>query len=253
MFKFSLKEKFYSIYGRLHFDIFSWFPLIGYRSYLPDAFYSNENYPELKELYELFIKNSKVNNRGDLNRLFLFILNVRKILEDDIDGDFAELGVYQGATASILAHYVKIKKVNFYLFDTFCGFDQHDLVGVDAFEESDFSDTSLKSVSKFIGRDTFLKYCPGHFPSSLSTEAINSKFAFVHLDCDLYMPMRDALTFFWPRLTVGGMIFLHDYSSGHWIGAKKAIDEFCNENKVFITLVPDKSGTAIIRKQGPSQ
>jgi hypothetical protein len=46
----------------------------------------------------------------------------------------------------------------------------------------------------------------------------------------------------------GGMMILHDYSSGLWEGAAQAIDEFCASSGEFLTLWPDKSGTAMIRK-----
>jgi hypothetical protein len=56
-----------------------------------------------------------------------------------------------------------------------------------------------------------------------------ARYCAVSLDCDLYDPMKSGLDFFYPRLNRGGILFLHDYSSGHWPGSKKAIDEFCNE------------------------
>ena len=74
------------------------------------------------------------------------------------------------------------------------------------------------------------------------------KFAFVNLDCDLHKPMLAGLEFFYPRLSKGGMIFLHDYSSGYWEGCKQAIDMFCKQNKCQIVLLPDLSGSAVLVK-----
>lgn len=54
--------------------------------------------------------------------------------------------------------------------------------------------------------------------------------------------------FFYPRLATGGMLILHDYSSGTWAGAAKAVDEVSAATGEFISLWPDKSGTAILRK-----
>jgi hypothetical protein len=70
----------------------------------------------------------------------------------------------------------------------------------------------------------------------------------VSLDCDLYEPMKAGLEFFYPRMTRGGIFLLHDYSSFSWNGAKKAIDEFCGQSGEFIVLMPDKSGSAFLRK-----
>lgn len=241
----------HSIYGRLFFGLSPFLPRFAYRVYLPDSFYVFNKYPESRGLYHRWIRNSKVNNKGDLNRFYSLILNLQQLLDEGVEGDFAELGVYQGTTASIIAHYAKKGSRNLFLFDTFEGFDRRDLVDIDAPETSDFSDTSHAAVSKFVGHEDVCKYCVGYFPESVTDEVRNRSFAFVHLDCDLYKPMNDALRFFWPRLSSGGLLFLHDYSSGHWEGAKKAVDEFCRETGNFVVLLPDKSGTAVIRKSNP--
>jgi len=237
-----------SLYGRLYFGLFDSLPRIGYRTYLPDSFYDFKKYPESQKLYRRWIRNSRVNNRGDLNRFYSLVLNLQQLLDEGVEGDFAELGVYQGTTASVIAHYAQKGGRKLFLFDTFAGFDRRDLVDIDAPETSDFSDTSFAAVSRFVGHGDICSYCVGYFPESLSDEAKNSLFAFVHLDCDLYKPMSDALRFFWPRLSSGGLLFLHDYSSGHWEGAKKAVEEFCCATGNFVVLLPDKSGTAVVRK-----
>lgn len=243
-----IKGKIHSIYGRLFFGLSLFFPRIAYRSYLPDSFFVFNNYPESKALYHRWIHNSRINNRGDLNRFYSLILNLQQLLDEGVEGDFAELGVYQGTTASVIAHYAEKGDRTLFLFDTFEGFDRRDLIDIDAPETSDFSDTSYATVSEFVGHKDHCKYCVGYFPESVTDEVLSRTFAFVHLDCDLYKPMNDALRFFWPRLSRGGLLFLHDYSSGHWEGAKKAVDEFCRETGNFVVLLPDKSGTAVIRK-----
>jgi len=41
----------------------------------------------------------------------------------------------------------------------------------------------------------------------------NDRFAFVHLDADLEAPIAAGLEFFWPRLTPGEWIVVHDYNA----------------------------------------
>lgn len=248
MFNLAIKEKIRAVYGRLFFGLSFFLPKIAFRTYLPDSFFIFNNYPESKELYGRWIHNNKINNKGDLNRFYSMVLNLQQLLDDGIQGDFAELGVYQGTTAAIIARYAEKGKRTFFLFDTFQGFDQRDLVGMDSPKDCEFSDTSYTAVSNFVGYKEICEYCIGYFPESVTKEVSDRIFAFVHLDCDLYKPMCDALKFFWPRLSNGGLLFLHDYSSGYWEGSKKAIDEFCQGTGSFVVLLPDKSGTAIIRK-----
>ena len=58
----------------------------------------------------------------DSTRRDMLILLLRTIIEKNIKGDFAELGVYQGKTAKLIHHYAPER--NLHLFDTFEGFGQ---------------------------------------------------------------------------------------------------------------------------------
>ena len=222
-----------------------------YLTYQPDSHQSANQHPEFSVLYSKFISNNLINNGGDLTRLWSLILNIKHtLLNDNVAGDFAELGVWRGNTASVLAHYAVAFNRTAYLFDTFEGFDTQDLVGIDAHQPKVFSDTSLALVREVIGEDMCAcKVIVGHFPSSIKSEPISTLFSVVSLDCDLYEPMKAGLEFFYPRLSPGGIFLLHDYSSGQWGGAKKAIDEFCRETGNTTVLMPDKSGSAFMRKK----
>lgn len=78
----------------------------------------------------------------------------------------------------------------------------------------------------------------------------DDRFAFVSIDCDIYEPVRQGLEFFWPRMQRGGVIFVHDYSSGYWPGATKAVDEFCAHNGIAGCVLPDLAGTYILVRNG---
>ena len=58
--------------------------------------------------------------------------------------------------------------------------------------------------------------------------------------------MRAGLDFFYPLMSQGGLILLHDYVD--WDGANRAIKEFCNLHNEQIIVMPDQSGSAFIRK-----
>lgn len=76
-------------------------------------------------------------------------------------------------------------------------------------------------------------------------------FAMVHLDCDLYLPTKAALEFFYPKMVRGGLLILHDYDSGCWPGVTLAADEFFADKPEGLIRIPDKSGTAAMIKIGP--
>lgn len=218
-----------------------------YRSFLPDSLFVFDLHHEFRQLATRFFAHNRT-NRGDLPRLTAFILNIKQVLADGVAGDFAELGVWRGNTAAVLAHYAALAGRQTILFDTFEGFDRKDLNGIDRQKGVEFQNTSLELTASVIGERTGVKFVKGYFPDTVTDEFRAQRFAVVSLDCDLYVPMKNGLEFFYPRMEQGAIFLLHDYSSGSWEGAKRAIDEFCAATGEYLILMPDKSGSAFIRK-----
>lgn len=137
-----------------------------------------------------------------------------------LDGSFAELGVYKGASARLICEVKGEKKL--FLFDTFEGlpnpsvFDSPVLKGKQYTGGLDYVKQEIVSY-----KNVFL--IKGLFPAT-AKEAENETFAFVHLDPDIYESVMAGLNFFYPRMTQGGIILSHDYPS--LPGVKKAFDEF---------------------------
>lgn len=236
--------------GKLRFHLVPSLTGFAYASYRPDSEFVFGLYPEFRELLPKWIAGNKVNNAGDLPRLYGLVMNLKQIISENVPGDFAELGVYKGNSAAVLAHFGRQSGRNTYLFDTFSGFNESDLLGVDAERKVEFTDTSLRRVKDFVGTDN-VTYIPGYFPDTITDQIRKARYAFVNIDLDLYQPVRDALSFFYERLSAGGMLMIHDYSSGAWGGAKQAVDEFWARIPERIVLLPDKSGTAILRRALP--
>jgi hypothetical protein len=217
-----------------------------YLAYRPDSHFDFDSFPHFSQMYRDFTHGSGDSNRGDLVRLYMLLLNIARVLKEAVPGHFAELGVYKGNTARILAQAARDSGRRLYLFDTFGGFDAADFDPSEAVSKS-FRDTSLVAVKAFIGTEA-VEYIAGRFPDSLSGIEMPERFAIVHLDCDLYKPMAAGLSYFYPRLSAGGLLILHDYSSGHWGGCAQAIDEFLKDKPERPVLMPDKAGTAIVVK-----
>ena len=227
----------------------SGFPTL-YLAYQPDSQNYFGAHPEYKELFRRFTLNNDKNNRGDWPRFWSLMLNLKYVLDTGVQGDFAELGVWRGNTAAVLAHFASLHQRQVHLFDTFEGFDERDFNGIDSDKHLKFADTSVEAVQAVIGENSIqaCRFFKGWFPESASDQMNDSRYCAVSLDCDLYDPMRAGLEYFYPRLSRGGLLLLHDYSSGFWKGATRAIDEFCQETGEMIVLMPDKSGSAFVRK-----
>jgi O-methyltransferase len=186
---------------------------------------------------------------SDRVRSDMLVLLLREIVLAKVPGSLAELGVHHGWSARLIHHYCPERR--FYLLDTFEGFATADLktesLGVIFNQHPAFDDTSIELVRKNIQpiADT-LEFVPGWFPRSATTTIREDRFAFVHLDADLEAPISSGLDFFWPRLSSGGMIVVHDYNA--WPGARIAVDRFRQCEKVAAVPMPDKSGSIVLVK-----
>ncbi len=201
---------------------------------------------DLEDLRRAFTHNSR-NNRGDLNRFYTLALIFDQILKEHLAGDIAELGVYKGNTAYMLAWLARQTGATAYLLDTYEGFSPEDLFGVDADKRMEFADTSLEQVRAFVGNAN-VRFVQGFFPDTSDQIPPEAEFCLVHIDCDLYAPFKAALNFFYDRLVPGGFLVMHDYASLHWDGAERAVDEFFADKPESVLPVSDASGTVMIRK-----
>jgi O-methyltransferase len=186
----------------------------------------------------------------DNTRRDMLVLLLRTIEEKQLDGDFAELGVYQGSTASLIHHYAPERKLH--LFDTFEGFTDRGVVAENSYtgfsvRGSHFSDTSLDAVkSRIKSTNENVMYYKGYFPETVPDRLKQGAFCFVHLDADLYESTLSGLAFFYPRMVSKGVIVVHDYNA--WIGARKAVDDFFRDRPELPIPMPDKSGSVVIVK-----
>jgi O-methyltransferase len=187
---------------------------------------------------------------GEYIRASSLELIAREINERKIPGAVAEIGVFRGEFARLIN--IAFPERRLYLFDTFDGFPEADMKadiqkhyakpGRQA-----FSDTSVQLV---MSRMKFRDNCivkRGIFPES-AADCREERFAFVSIDADLYNPIYEGLKFFYPKLSVGGYIFVHDYNNRQYKGAKQAVRNFCAEQGISFFPLSDSSGSAVISK-----
>lgn len=199
----------------------------------------------LSQYREPWIRGNKTNNDKDLVRLLFLIATVEELKQSEVPGAFAELGVFRGNSAKVL--HLLCPERAFYLFDTFVGFDERDCSDTKG-AAGGFSNTSLQHVKRFIGEQENIHYCAGYFPETASMVPEGTRFALVHLDADLHAPTKAGLEYFYDRMEPGAFLILHDYHSGCYPGVMKAVKDFFCSRPEKPVRIPDKSGTAVIRK-----
>ncbi|MDQ3766514.1 MAG: TylF/MycF family methyltransferase [Actinomycetota bacterium] len=173
----------------------------------------------------------------------------REIHERNIAGAVAEVGVYQANFAALLNHHFPDRTL--YLFDTFEGFDPRD-IHIDRVQgwtsnPQDFDGTSIATVMGKLPYPHMVKIRAGWFPESAKGSE-DETFCLVSIDVDLYQPILAALRWFYPRLSPGGYLLVHDYNNDEYMGVKHALRQFGEETGVTWSLLPDRRGSAIITK-----
>lgn len=157
-----------------------------------------------------------------------------------LKGDAAEIGVYQGGASRIIAKQLNDRPVR--LFDTFEGIpyvaeDDH-AFEVGQFKPKDGIDL-FEQVKRTLEDCKNIEFFKGIFPDT-AWQLGETKYCFVHADADVYQSTKDICEFFYPRMTVGGVILFDDYGYDGAAGCRRAVDQF------FI----DKPETPIILSTG---
>jgi len=156
------------------------------------------------------------------------------ILSQDIPGDFAELGIGQGGTSVFFALLAKQYGRKFLAVDSFEGLPEPDLNNKDNhyFVEGDYRpkegvedqrENFIKWKADYDVEDSM--YVEKCFFKDLVIPDAFDKFAFVHLDSDLYDSVYDSLEKIWDRVSEGGCVAVDDFFH-HAQGPARAVSDF---------------------------
>ena len=188
-------------------------------------------------------------------RLYALIKAVKYIVKNEIPGDMVECGVWKGGSMMAVANtLIEIGHSDrqLYLFDTFEGMTKP--------QDVDVSYTGVKATKKFEKRkitNNSSNWCYASLDdvkrAMYGTGYDRSKIFFVRgkveetipnnapqtisllrLDTDWYESTRHELLHLYPRLSHGGVIIIDDY--GHFLGARKAVDEYIEQNNLCLLL-----------------
>lgn len=204
---------------------------------------------------DLCLSNASFSKMGyqehDYVRAKSFELVVKEMRKRQVTGEVAELGVFRGEFSQYLNHAFPDKKL--YLFDTFDGFDANEALNemkdgncTDAFIQA-YKQTNISQVLEKMENLDNIIIKQGFFPQSL--DGLEEKFAFVSIDVDFGESIYEGLKYFYPRVSEGGYIFVHDYNSS-LLGVEKAVDRFEKELDGQLHKMPlcDANGTLVIMK-----
>ena len=209
---------------------------------------------EMREkLHLLHIPDHKINDTYLMEKVKArkdFLYRFAEIVEENNrKGNVAEAGVFRGEFAKEINRAFSDRML--YLFDTFQGFDsrdfQYEKIPSNAYERH-FQNTSVNYV---LSRMKYKEKCivkQGYFPDTAVD--VQDVFCFVSLDMDLFKPIYEGLKFFYPKMTVGGVILIDDYFSKAYPNVKEAVAAYEKEFGIGLLKVPigDNNGLVVIKK-----
>ena len=190
-----------------------------------------------------FVLNNNLTVVGSL-RLIATIMSCKYVIENNIYGDFVECGVWRGgnsiAAKLIFEAYDCDKKVH--LFDTFSGLTEPSNVDM-----TNDGTTGREFIARNSNDDNKVFYIPlenvnNNFANaSVDMSGVNfvkgdvcetlldgrnvpKQIAILRLDTDWYESTKIEMEILYPLLSKKGVLLIDDY--GHWVGARKAVDEF---------------------------
>jgi O-methyltransferase len=154
-----------------------------------------------------------------------------------LPGATADCGIAYGTSTYFFLSGLGPRDEAHYIFDSFEGLsvpgkdDGTSWAAGDICVDENLVKQNLKAFDKCV-------YYKGWIPSRFA-ELPDERFAFVHIDVDLYQPTIDCLQYFYPRLCDGGVILGDDYGFMSCPGARKAFDEFFADKPEMLVEIPN--------------
>jgi hypothetical protein len=197
------------------------------------------NDPERAKVIELIRKirheREMLLDDNDAYHIYRTVMATKKV-----NGDIAEVGVYQGASAKLICEAKGGKELH--LFDTFEGLPGlSNADNPDRLHKGQFL-AEFEEVKDYLRAYPNVRFYKGPFPDT--AEPIKNKvFSFVNLDADLYESTLSCLKFFYPRTSKGGIIISHDYTDSSIPGVKRAFDNFFEDKEETIIEISGLTGS----------
>ncbi|MES2479669.1 MAG: TylF/MycF/NovP-related O-methyltransferase [Bacteroidota bacterium] len=208
--------------------------------------------PEFWEFYAIVKEYTMVS----IPNLYSLYNSALYVVKNGIEGDFVECGVWRGGCSMMVALVFKkygVTDRKIYMYDTFEGmpppseqdFDfknskAKDLLKIKPTKErnsiwciADIEDVSANIKLTKYALDNFV-LIKGKVEDTLNENLPKNKLAILRLDTDWYESTKEELERLYPILITNGVLIIDDY--GHWQGARRAVDEYLQENGIHLLL-----------------
>ncbi len=167
---------------------------------------------------------------------------LRDVIENKIEGDFVETGVWKGGSCvmanAVIQEYGENRRVH--VFDSFEGLpipymmqdngDNHHTISCLAISEERVKETFL-SYDLLTDNVVFRK---GWFKDTMQKTEDIEKISILRLDGDMYSSTIEVLEGLYDKVQIGGYIIIDDWTLKN---AKQAVNDFLNKRELIPTIV----------------
>ena len=176
-----------------------------------------------------------------LKRLNNIEFCINSILDDNIEGDLIETGVWRGGATIFMQAMLKLNGVEnkkVWVADSFRGLPKPDIKNFSQDKGLNLYKIKLLNVSLEKVKQNFEKYnlldenvifLKGWFKDTLPNAPIE-KLSLLRLDGDLYESTIQSLQYLYPKLSVGGYVIIDDYNS--IVNCKQAVIDYRSNNQI---------------------
>lgn len=191
-----------------------------------------------------------------IERMYALYNATNFVLDNNIQGEFVEAGVWKGGSSMIIASVLfkrGVKNRMLYMYDTYEGMNtptdiDKDFSGNDAMlefskqqkgeDESYWCYSSLNEVKENLSKTGLdpnqIVFIKGKVEDTIPGTIPKNRIALLRLDTDWYESTNHEMEHLYPLLSSGGVLLIDDF--GHWQGAKKAILEYFENNQISMLL-----------------
>ncbi len=190
----------------------------------------------------------------------------------NVPGDFAEIGVFQGALFKRIVAVAQVLHRKAHAFDSFIGMDEPTEMDAGKYLKGELSSGGKENFRRIILnsirqhreassqagrqagattdeiRDDIFSLWDGYVPECLEKCPV-TEFAFIYIDLDHHDPTQQAIEWAWPRLVEGGLLGFDDYFPGRKKLASPPIDAFLDREHNNLKLLHFDNNQIFIRKQ----
>ena len=186
-------------------------------------------------------------------RVYALVRAVEYVVARDVPGSVVECGVWRGGSmmaAALTLLRLEVTDRELYLYDTFAGMPPPseadttrsgvraaDLLAQEDKDSHIWAIASLSDVRAAVLSTRYpqerIHFVEGLVENTLP-KTIPDEVAVLRLDTDWYRSTKHELEQLYPRLAPGGVLILDDY--GHWQGARRAVDEYFDEEHITLLL-----------------